>query len=855
MAEGSDHQHAGTGAGSTQLRTVLLCDLADSTALVERLGDQRGSELIRAHDRVARDLLRLHGGREIDKTDGFLALFERPIQAVAFALAYQRALKELTASSSDPGGSGAGQPAPPLNLRARVGIHVGEVRVWDNAADDVAHGAKPVEVEGLAKPVAARLMGLALPGQVLLSGVAHTLALRAQDELGEHARRTRWLTHGRYRFKGVPQPMVVHEVGEPGVAPLKAPPSGSKVRRELPWYRTPVALGLELAMALAISVGLLWAVLRPDPAIAFAERDWVVVGDLRNLTSEPLFDAALDAAVRIGLEQSRYVNVVPELQVRAALQRMEADPAGPLDRQAAIQLAVREGVRAVILPSISEVGGQVRFSMEVVDPVSGRSVYLKTADGQGRASVLPSVDTVLGEVRASLGESLAQISESAAPLEKVTTSDIEALRSYSLAVEAMQRGDFDQALSLLRYATELDPGFATAHARLGVVHFSIGNMADGRAALARAESLSERLTERERLYVRAQLARFLEPSERVARWRLYADLYPDDTAAQNNLGNYLYMFFNDLAGAEKALSAVIDGRHPLRNLSMHTRGYVRLGQGEFAGALEDFADSLKLAPVPIYYGLADAHAAAGRLEQAASFLTTAPKQTPMLESERVLRRITLLVAQLQYEEAVREASAAQSHFASLPGRGPAWRLAAAAFTARLRAGHTDEAERLAASTVATLAEAVAAGDHPETVEHLLWWAWASARHGLEQPARAALAAARHPEATRGYPVRQQLALAASLELDPPGTASADTRLTQLEGFLDGHELWETRSTLARVVRSTDAKAAAAHVDWLRAHRGLAHAEWLDQLLGQAERVAEWNELGTAAPADEAAAAP
>src|SRR5690349_6824042 len=129
------------------LRALVLCDLAESTGLVERLGDKAAAELIRKHDRVVRVALQRHGGREIDKTDGFLLLFERPIEAVAFALEYQRGLRALAEETKQP-------------LSARVGIHVGDVMVWDNVPADVARGAKPMEVEGLAKPVAARLMGL-----------------------------------------------------------------------------------------------------------------------------------------------------------------------------------------------------------------------------------------------------------------------------------------------------------------------------------------------------------------------------------------------------------------------------------------------------------------------------------------------------------------------------------------------------------------------------------------------------------------------------------------------------------------------------------------------------------------------
>ena len=105
-----------------------------------------------AHDRAARDLLPAWRGREIDKTDGMLLLFEAPADAVGFALAYQEALRALV---------------PPL--KARVGLHVGPVTLRENSPADVARGAKPLEVDGIAKAIAARVMSVASGGQILLS--------------------------------------------------------------------------------------------------------------------------------------------------------------------------------------------------------------------------------------------------------------------------------------------------------------------------------------------------------------------------------------------------------------------------------------------------------------------------------------------------------------------------------------------------------------------------------------------------------------------------------------------------------------------------------------------------------------
>ena len=408
---------------SSLLRTLVLCDLVDSTALVERLGDREAAELIRKHDRLARTLADRHGGREIDKTDGFLMMFERPIQAVAFALDYQRGLRQLNAAEK-------------TTLSARVGIHVGDVVVWDNSSEDVAKGAKPVEVEGLVKPITSRLMSLALPGQILLSNIAYDLAHRAQGELGDLLESVRWRTHGRYRFRGVPDPVAVFEVGEEGLAPLKAPPWSSKAHREVPFWRRPATVVIEALVVAALIAVPIVMFLRPDPAIAFANRDWVVVGSLHNLTGETVFDDALESALRIGLEQSRYVNVMPDLKVRDTVTRMQRDPDKTEDRpRGRLGSGDPRRRKALILPTIAEIGGRVRITAEVIDPQTQTTVYSETADGIGKESILPSLDTINSRLRVRLGEALATVSNESKPLEKVATKNLDALKAYSLGVQ------------------------------------------------------------------------------------------------------------------------------------------------------------------------------------------------------------------------------------------------------------------------------------------------------------------------------------------------------------------------------------------------------------------------------------
>ena len=571
-----------TAPVTPMLRSVLLCDIVESTALIERLGDLRAVALLKRHDQLLRQLMELCHGQLIDKADGVLALFERPIQALDFALRYQRGLRELGALEG-------------LDLKARIGLHVGDVMTWANEPKDVLAGAKAFEVEGLAKPVAARLMNLALPGQILMSGMAQNLCHRAMGELGAAGTNLRWLMHGRYNFKGVPAPMLVHEVGEPGLSPLRAPDSGAKAWRELPLWRRPPVVALEVVMVGMLGVALFWTALRSPPAIAFAERDWVVVADLQNRTSEPLFNGSLDAALRMGLEQSRHINLISELQIDRALERMQRQ-GQPVDRQLATELALREGARAVILPTVAEVGGRVRVSLEVVDPNSGVTVYSETADGLGAAGVLPALDIALAKVRSQMGEAMANIEDTSRPLEDVTTGNLDALKAFSLAQQARYEGRMAESEALYSQAVALDPSFATAYLRLAFLRY-VDNDAEGtKRYLDLANAHRTHMSQRESLFMDGAQATLDKPETALEKFKLLASLYPDEYRAYYN---YAFFAHNDSLRTSDALAMIgpaMAAKNPSRAQARFLAGALQLGLNRTDEALAEFeqADALGL---------------------------------------------------------------------------------------------------------------------------------------------------------------------------------------------------------------------------------------------------------------------
>ena len=213
------------------IRALLLTDVVDSTRLSEHIGDVAMAQVWAAHDRLARDLLPAHRGLEIDKTDGMLLMFDSAADALHYALAYHAGLAGLAGLADL---ATALPLALPWPLQARAGLHVGPVMLRRNSADDVARGAKPLEVDGIAKPTAARVMSVAQGGQTLLSADARQAlgaTLTDPDSAGPGRPGALCLqAHGHWLLKGLATPVALFEAG-PDPAALRAPPDSDKAWR------------------------------------------------------------------------------------------------------------------------------------------------------------------------------------------------------------------------------------------------------------------------------------------------------------------------------------------------------------------------------------------------------------------------------------------------------------------------------------------------------------------------------------------------------------------------------------------------------------------------------------------------
>ena len=810
------------------LRAVLLADLADSTAFVQRFGDQRAAVALQRLDLQIRDLLEFTGGRLIDKADGLLAIFERPIQAVDFALRYQQALRQFSVDEGAP-------------LAARVGIHVGELMTWANTDADVKQGAKPLEVEGLAKPVAARLMALALPGQILVSSMAQALAQRAQAELGERADRVKWVSHGRYRFKGVPAPILVHEVGEVGASPLKQPPSGHKVWRELPLWRRPPVLAAELLVILAVIGFYGWTLLRSPPALAFQQRDWVVVGDLSNFTGDTRLDDSLETALRVSLEQSRYVNVVPDMKVRSVLQRMGRRPDAAVDRAVGSEIALREGARALLLPSVAEVGGKLRVSLELVDPANGVTVYADSEDGRGVNSALVSLDALDGRLRERLGESTAQIRAADKPLAEITTPSIEALRLYSLARdESIFNMNLRESMRLIEMALKADPEFALAYSARARLHLANGDYPRAKQDFNTANRFRNRLSAREALILDSGLAEFGPVQARVDIFKTMARVYPDNFGTYYKLAYNEALYQQDYKQALADLKPALVPQNSFLRQSLYMSGLLQLGLEQFKEARTAFERAEGLGSHDPIRFHADSYAAAREFERAQQLLATQkPSGLPGTDLEARLPEITYPLDRGEWSNAL---SAAEQLARTTPAEAPLQSRTYRATWLGLRSYQPDKnINGELRDLVSDEMKRASVPDDPEAVSSTfaaLFGAATLARLGDVETARTTISQLKTKAPALGYPAIDDMLAIASAELEL-SSKSTDRALEILRPRLNGGELGLVHSVLLRAYLQNGSFAdAQREAEWIAAHRGRAYVEWNSQYLLQPLNVLE-----------------
>ncbi len=274
------------------------------------------------------------------------------------------------------------------------------------------------------------------------------------------------------------------------------------------------------AVLLLVAAGLAWWKYRPQtsPAptagegssatesgsatVPKATKDSIILADFVNRTGDPVFDTTLNQALQIDLEQSPVINIVSQQHLAQSVKYLGKPADTRVTPEIAREIGEREGVKAILTGTIANLGKEYVITVTAQNTATGDEIVSEQTQAPDKEHVLDALSKAAAAIRAKLGEDLASIKKLDTPFGQATTTSLEAFRAYALGDKAHEKAqDIPEAEGHYLRAAELDPNFAMAYARLGVVYMNSGQVGKGHTNFARAYALSQHVSEHERLYI------------------------------------------------------------------------------------------------------------------------------------------------------------------------------------------------------------------------------------------------------------------------------------------------------------------------------------------------------------------
>jgi len=267
------------------------------------------------------------------------------------------------------------------------------------------------------------------------------------------------------------------------------------------------------------------------------QADSIIVSEFTNKTGDPGFDLALKQAVTVRLQQSPNLNVVSESHLRQNMTFLGKSADEPITPAVAREFAEREGYKAVVDGTIAKLGDRYLITLEALNALTGDIITRAQKQASSKDQVVDAVYAASDELRKNLGESLASIQKLDVPRNEATTPSLGAFRAYALGQQQQAQANFKESITFYKRAIELDRNFAMAWASLGVAYVALGNETQGNTAITRAFELSDKVSERERLYIRARYYMNVtgDLPQAIETLRLYRETYRNDPAVPSQL--------------------------------------------------------------------------------------------------------------------------------------------------------------------------------------------------------------------------------------------------------------------------------------------------------------------------------
>jgi eukaryotic-like serine/threonine-protein kinase len=340
--------------------------------------------------------------------------------------------------------------------------------------------------------------------------------------------------------------------------------------------------------------------------ITLGPTDTIVLADADNQTGDPVFNDALNIALRYEMQQTPYLNILGIDKAYATLTELKLPSTAKITPDVARQICVKTNSKMVISQSIADAGNGYHLEMRAVDCGSGAILRKEQADIGSRNQVIHELGVTAVHLRAKLGEPSDSLARFNQPLEKALSASLEALQAGAEGTKLHYAGDVAGALKLYQRTIELDPNLALTYEGMGAAYFFLKNHELSEASFTRAYQLRDRLTEKDRLHVEILY---------------YSNVIGDWEKAYSSTLRFIQIFPRDVFAHQNLAAASIHLGEPNR-------------------AADEAAETARLQPIPYYFFFAILTCrVASRFIEAKSWLTKADAlkfDSPEIRQERLL---------------------------------------------------------------------------------------------------------------------------------------------------------------------------------------------------------------------------
>jgi tetratricopeptide (TPR) repeat protein len=429
---------------------------------------------------------------------------------------------------------------------------------------------------------------------------------------------------------------------EPAPAPVTTAKAESKPFTQSGHFRWLVVAG---AAILTVALVLGGWLLHSRKEHALTDKDTIVLADFANTTGDPVFDDTLRQGLAVQLEQSPFLSLVSEDQIRQTLRTMGQPAGARLTPEMAREVCQQRtggflehisSPAAILEGSIASLGRLYVVGLKAVNCHTGDSLAEEQATADGKEQVLRALGEAATKLRSKLGESLSTVEKFDTPLLQATTPSLEALQAFSLGVEQRRKGDHAAAVPLFQRAIALDPNFAVAYAVLGDAYQNLGEGSRAEENIGKAYELRQRVSQKENFFIESSYNWFVTGDLEKARQTnaLWAQTYPRDGRPHA----WLSWFYTAFGQYDKALEEIreayrLDGSTvPIANAVL-AHHYLLLNRLEEARSTAEQAQAKNLDSRPLHvdlYKLAFLQNDTGGMTQQATWATGKPGMEDVL---------------------------------------------------------------------------------------------------------------------------------------------------------------------------------------------------------------------------------